>query len=255
MPSLPAMEIAYVERSLAGADLATARALAERLDLRVERRESDWDGLPDPRLIVVQAHRLHEEHPLDPNPLVRGLARAGVRETIERAGRAGVPYVLTVPGFGDDLVEDPVSVAVEAYREFVDVAQRAGVTLLVELLAPRRLRILNQAAEFAHWMKGLNAGSHLLAALDTGHLLDAGLDPLAVVRDWPLEVGLLQLRGPGGGFPPHGMPLKALLCEARPQVVSVEHHQSVDEHQIEVFLTRLRRARGRALQANDSLGI
>lgn len=246
------MEIAYVERSLAGADLDAARALAERLDLRVERRESDWDGVPDSRLAVLQAYRLHEQHPLDPDPLVRGLARASVRETIERAGRAGVPFVLTVPGLGDDLVQDPVGVATEAYREFAEVARRAGVTLLVELLAPRRLRVLSQAAELATWMRELDAGPHLQAALDTGHLLDAGLDPLAVVRDWPLEVGLLQLRGPGGGFPPHGMPLKTLLREARPRVVSVEHHDPVDEAQVEAFLKRLRRARERALEADET---
>lgn len=248
------MDIAYVERSLAGADLDTARSIAERLDLRVERRESDWNGVPDPRLVVLQAYRLHEQHPLDPNPLVRGLARASVRETIERAGRAGVPFVLTAPGFGDDLVQDPRGVASEAYREFVQVAQRAGVTLLVELLSPRRLRVLNQAAELATWMRELDAGPHLQAALDTGHLLDAGLDPLAVARDWPLEVGLLQLRGPGGGFPPHALPLKSLLREARPRVVSVEHHDPVDPAQIETFLTRLRRARDRALQADETAG-
>lgn len=248
------MEVAYVERSLPGSDLTANRALAERLDLRVERRESDWNGVPDPRLLVLQAHRLHEQHPLDPDPLVRGLARSSVKQTIERAGRAGVPYVLTAPGFGDDLVQNPVDVATAAYQEFVEAARRAGVTLLVELLSPRRLPVLSRAVELSAWLRELNAGPHLKVALDTGHLLDAGLDPLTAVRDWPMEVGLLQLRGPGGGFPPHGMPLKTLLTEARPAIVSVEHHEPVEEAQVEAFLKRLRRARERALEADETAG-
>jgi hypothetical protein len=254
MKSLPAMEVAYVERSLPGADLDAARDLARRWDLRVERRDADWNGVPDPQLVVLQAYSLHEQHPLDPDPLVRGLARAAVKQTIERAGRAGVPYVLTAPGFGDALVRDPVDVAFAAYREFVETAERAGVTLLVELLSPRRLPVLSRAADLAQWMRALDAGPRLQVALDTGHLLDAGLDPLAVVRDWPLEVGLLQLRGPGGAFPPHGMPLKSLLSEARPAVVSVEHHERVEEPQVEAFVARLRRARERALAADETAG-
>lgn len=252
MPDLPAMCIAYVERSLPGESTESRLAQAQRLDLLLERRDGDWNGVPDQRLAVVQAHHLHAKHPLDPDAPTRAAARAAVVRTIQRAGRAGIPYVLTVPGFGDQLVSDPESVARTAYEEFCAVAQECGVTLLVELLSPMRCAALSKATDLARWLRELDAGSTLKAAMDIGHLMDAGCDPVNVLRDWPLPVGLLQLRGPGGAFPPHPLPIRTLLSEARPDIVSVEHHEPAPIDQIEHLLVRVRRARERVLAERET---
>ena len=229
-----ARRLAWVETSVPGPDPAARAAELRRHGLAVEvpltdgretRRTRDH-GL---EVACVQAHKLHEQHFLSPRAEARRRAVEHVVGALEAADEVGARRVLTVCGFGDDLADDPLERCVEGFAAVAPTARRFGVRIGIELLSPARCAAMQSGAELAALLDRLGCPDVFDTVLDTGHLLDAGLDPVATLTTWDLPLGELQLKG-AGSSPPLGLDLRA-LARALPgstELVCVEHRAPID---------------------------
>jgi sugar phosphate isomerase/epimerase len=237
--------LAYVEHCLPGRDPAARIATARRLGLALEvanREEADLEavrgsGVP---VVTVQAHRLHEAHPLHPDPACRDAAAAHVRDTIEVAAALGAGRVLTACGFGERVADRPFDRCVEFFSALAAPARGRGVRVLIELLSPLRAGAMTDPEELASLLDTLDAPDVFGAAIDTGHLLDAGREPEAFLDAWGLPVEEFQLRGPGS-TPPPAEPIGRWLAalDAPPAVVAVEHREPVAEDALDDLVHRI----------------
>jgi len=250
-----ATRLAYVETSLPGADRAARLELAHGLGLELEiacRRapgESDrgeaasWSAVA-PAIVAVQAHRMHEVHPLHPDAAVRAAARVHLADALELAARVGARHVVAVCGFGQAVCRDPFGSSVRCFAAVADRARALGVRVLIELLGPGRAGALTGLDDVPRLLAALDAPDVFGCLLDTGHLLDAGRDPEAVLGAWPLPVEAVQLRGPGSRPPGAELPWRAWLAAlgAAPRVVSVEHRAPTTVEAVERLVAELREA-------------
>lgn len=240
--------LAYVETSLPAADRPARFALARTLDLALEIADDGGPlpepGASDPPLVTLQAWRLHEDHPLHPEPERRARARRHVREAIERAAERGIPRVLVACGFGERACEDPFQSCLETFAPAVELARDRGVRLLLEPLSPLRAPALTDADELARLIDALDAPDVVATAVDVGHLADGGHDPCRWLVEWPHPVEELQLRGPRSTPPPPDLPVGALLdaLPAPPAVVCVEHREPLERDALAALVARIRRA-------------
>lgn len=153
-----------------------------------------------------------------------------------------MPHVLAVCGYGSDLVDDPAEVCRAFFADAKDLARDLGRTLVLEPLSPSRAGALTDPGEFQDLLAAVGAPDVVATAIDTGHLLDGGHDPVAVLSAWRHRVAELQLRGAGSTPPPDDAPLAAWLgaCPGAPDVVCVEHRGDVEPDAFDALLARVR---------------
>jgi hypothetical protein len=82
--------------------------------------------------------------------------------------------------------------------------------------------------------------------LDTGHLLDGGHDPTAVVAKWPKRLEELQVRGPNSTPPVPGAALRQWVGAPKrpPAVICVEHGEPITQEDLAALVTHLREEGG-----------
>lgn len=245
VPDLPIL--AYVEHCLPGADVGERLRLARRHDLALEI--ANRQGLEVERLrgsgaviCTVQAWEMHDVHPIHPDPAARRSAEVHVRRTIELAERLGAPRVLTVCGYGSAIVDAPFERCRDFFARLVPFARDRGVRLLVERLGRSRAAAMTAPEAIDRLLDEVGAPDVLGRAVDTGHLLDDGLDPAEILRGRAAEE--LQLRGPGSTPPSADLPVRRWLeaLPARPAIVAVEHHEPTGTAELELLLRTLRGA-------------
>jgi len=245
-------QLCYVAHALPGADSKERGELARELGIGLEvayktgRRELAADlalyqelGVP---VTTLQAWKLHEHHFLSPSESAREAALGHVLDTIQLAAEHGVPRVLVVCGFGEEHCERPFASCRDGLAAALSTARAVRVQLLVELLSPQRSTAMSEPAELARLLSVLDAPRGLASAIDTGHLLDAGLEPPEFLAQWPHHVEELQLRGADSSAPTESIDLSRLLAarSAPPRVVCVEHRHPLPEEELCGLLQRLR---------------
>ncbi|MEM7310677.1 MAG: TIM barrel protein [Planctomycetota bacterium] len=245
--------LAYAFDSLPGAPRERWE-LARRLGLAVEpadRPETDLAlAPPDVPLPTLQAFGMHELHPLHADAEARRGALPYVLGVLGRAASAGIPRVLTASGFRPAVADRAVERCLDFYAALAPRARELGVRVLIEPLSPKRAGALTDPAAVAGLLRELDQPDVFGAALDTGHLLDAGLDPARIVGGWDSPVEELQLRGPRGAPPPvDARTLAWLHAPTRePAVVAVEHRQPINvvalERLVELLRGRMEPGRG-----------
>jgi hypothetical protein len=247
MPDPPVL--AYVEHCLPGADAGERLRLARGHGLALE--VANREGLEVERLrasgvviCTVQAWEMHDVHPIHPDPAARRAAEVHVRRTVEIAERLGAPRVLAVCGYGNVIVDAPFERCRDFFAGLVPFARDRGVRLLVEPLGRSRAAAMTAPEEIDRLLDAIGAPDVLGVAMDTGHLLDDGLDPLTVLADRRRAVGELQLRGPGSTPPSPALPVRRWLeaLPALPGVVTVEHREPVPTTDLEHLLRAVRGA-------------
>ncbi len=243
----PAPRLAWVEHALPGKTAAERLACARRHDLGLEvahRPELERGILRDARaeVVTVQAFGMHEAHPLHPDPARHAAAARHVGEAIELAVELGAARVLAVCGFGAETCARPQESCRSFFAALAPLARERGVRILIELLSPLRAGAMTEPEELERLLDDLEAPEVFAAALDTGHLLDAGRDPLVVLQGFARPVEELQLRGAGSRPPPLDAPFQRWLAalERPPAVVCVEHHGTVAARELQALVAALR---------------
>ena len=240
--------LSYVEEWLPGASTAERIALAQRHGLALEiadRPGFAWEELARTRVPVVtlQAYGMHELHPLHPDLARRAAAAEYVRAVLERAARHGIPRVLTACGFDPCITDRAAERCLDFFAGLAPRARALGVRILIEPLSPRRASAMSSPAAVAELLRALAAPEIFAAALDSGHLWDAGLDPAAVLERFEPPLEELQLRGPDSAPPPADLPLRDWLLRARsrPSIVCIEHRTALAEPALARLIAHLRR--------------
>ena len=249
----PEPATAYVEHCLPAPTpegrlgLALEHGLALEVANRPEAKFDIWADTTVP-VATVQAYGMHEAHPLHPDPQRVRAARRHVRDTIEKATAIGARRVLTVCGFGHEPCDRPFERCVDFFAGVASFAREHGVLVLIEKLSRRRAGAMTGAEELARLFDELDAPDVFRAALDTGHILDDGLDPAGYFKAWRHPVEEIQLRGPNSAPPAPGEPLRDWLgaLPALPAVVCVEHTEAIDRDRLTELVRSLRRELARA---------
>lgn len=226
--------LAYASFSVPGATLAEKAGLLRERGLALELAD---DGSVDAAAVLglgvpvacVQAFRMHDAHPLHADPAVREEARRVVLSALELAARVGCPRVLTVCGFGPPGVERPFEAALGFFASLAAPARALGLRLLVEPLSPRRAGAFTRPAEVRDLLRALASPDVFGAALDTGHMLDGGLDPAAELSAFDGLLEEVQLKGPLSAAPGPELPLRRWLSApgAPPALLAVEHREVI----------------------------
>jgi len=114
--------------------------------------------------------------------------------------------------------------------------------VVIEMLGARRAAAMTSPDEIARLLDELAAPDVFTTAIDTGHLLDAGSDPAAILRRWELPLEELQLRGNDGAPPGRDDPVEQWLGAAasRPRIVCMEHPRPIALADFEALLARVR---------------
>lgn len=239
--------LAYTEHNLPAATpeerFALARAhglaleIAHRDDDRAERARDA--GLP---IVTLQAWRLHEVHPIHPDKKVRGEAFEHLRRTLELAAKLGVPRVLAVPGYGQEICADPFAEARAFFRWLAPVAREHKVRVLLEPLSPLRCAALTAPMVLARLLDEIESPDVFGCAIDTGHVIDSGREVVEYLERWPRKVDELQLKDKGSSPPGLDLPLAKWLrrLKAPPEVVCVEHRLPIEAGELGKLLEHLR---------------
>jgi sugar phosphate isomerase/epimerase len=237
--------LAWVEHCLPATSTAGRLALADRLGLALEvgnRDGLDEDVLHgDVPVVTLQAWDMHTVHPTHPDKRARQAGMLHLAETIELAAAEGIPRVLAICGYGQDVCDHPFEQCRDAFDSVLPLARSRGVKVMIELLSPLRAAAMTDPFEFAGLIDALDAPDVFGTVLDTGHLLDAGADPVEVLSNWRHPVDELQLRGPGSTPPADDLELGELLdaLPRPPAVVAVEYREPLDEAGVERLAARL----------------
>jgi sugar phosphate isomerase/epimerase len=252
----PPPRLAVTPALLRASTLAARVEHANRLGVGLElpcTTFEELDAQRAARLLTLQASGLHTAHALCADPLLRARGIAHLLEALEFSARLGIPRVLAVCGFG---ASDPATAFAHSLAQFRAVTPRAralGVRIVIERLGAARTNAMLEPDEHARLHAELAAPDVYGAALDTGHMLDAGEDPQRVIAAWPLPIEELQLRGRGGTPPALDAPFEAwaLALRAIPSVVCIETRTAAPSStELAVLLARVRAAFGSA----DSTG-
>jgi sugar phosphate isomerase/epimerase len=244
--------LAYVEHALPG-DARLRLELAQRLGLALEvadRPQTELEGIGSSGLAVatVQAWRMHEMHPLRPDARARVEALDVVEHAMDVAARLRAKRVLTVCGFGEEPVDAPFERSLEFFRALAPRARERGLSILIEPLSPLRAAHMTLLDDQRRLMAALAGEGCFATAFDTGHLLDGGLEPAAVLAAWPHPVEEVQLRAAASEAPSEASPLENWI-EALPastRVVAIEHQRPLDPGSLERLIARVRAALSRA---------
>lgn len=239
--------LAYVEHDLPAASPAERIELARAHGLALEVAHRDDDRAERARdaglqLATLQAWRLHEVHPIHPDKKVRGEAYEHLRRTVELAARLGVPRVLAIAGYGQEICAEPFEEARAFFRFFAPVARENKVRVLLEPLSPLRCAALTAPMVLARLLDEIESPDVYGSAIDTGHVIDSGREVGEYLERWPRKVDELQLKGKGSSPPEHDMPLSKWLAKlkAAPEVVCVEHRLPIEAAEFGKVLAHLR---------------
>ncbi len=243
-------DLAYVIDSLTGAPLHERLRWMADLELAAEvanRTQGDeFDDRPYREagvpVVSVQAYAMHGFHPLHPHAEVRAMARAHVRDTVALAARLGARHVITVCGFGQTVVDDPFERSLAFFAELAPWAESHGVRILVEPLSPQRCAAMADPHEVGRLVDALDDPQRFGVVLDTGHLLDAGLDLDALAAAWLRPVAAVQLKGPASAPPTAALAGSWLQrLQSAPSLLSIEHRQPITLRAAEELVMDLRR--------------
>lgn len=239
--------LAYTEHNLPAATPAERFELARVHGLALEVANRDDDraerardaGLP---IATLQAWRMHEVHPIHPDKKVRGEAYEHLRRTIELAAKLGVPRVIAIAGYGQQVCEDPFAEARAFFRFVAPVAREKKVRVLIEPLSPLRCAALTAPMVLARLFEEIESPDVFASAIDTGHVIDSGRDVAEYLERWPRAVAELQLKDKGSSPPGPDMPLSRWLrkLKAVPEVVCIEHRLPIDAQDLAKLLAHLR---------------
>jgi hypothetical protein len=238
--------LAWVEHCLPAPSATERVELAGQLGLALE--VANRTGLEptvvfggEVPVVTLQAWELHSVHPLHPKPAGRRAGMEHLQATIELAAQHSIPRVLAICGYGQEVCDRPFESCRDAFDALTPLARARGVRVVIELLSPLRAAAMTDPFELAGLLDSLDAPDVFGTVLDTGHLLDAGLDPVTVLSGWRHPVDELQLRGAGSTPPPDDLRLGDLLgvLETPPAVVAVEYHEPLDEEGVRRLAARL----------------
>ncbi|MEB3180650.1 MAG: TIM barrel protein [Nostocaceae cyanobacterium] len=220
--SLPAATLPEKLHLAAQEKLALEIANKGNLDIEIYRQA----GIP---IVSVQAYAMHEFHPLHPDSYHRQQAWYHVRETLEIAAKLNVPRIVTVCGFGFDLIDNPWERSLDFFASLVVPAKAAGVQIMIEPLSPRRVGALTNPREIVNLIEMLDEPEVFSLVLDTGHLIDSGYDLDTFFDNWNYPIAELQLKGALSTPPNPNMPVKSWLeaLGQLPKVVCIEHRQPI----------------------------
>lgn len=240
-------QLAYTESSLPGDSLAERLDRAQSLGLALEvvhreefpialYRQSGLD------IVTVQAYGMHDFHPLHRDRAVREAALPYLQGAIEFAANLGVPRLVVVCGFGSELADRPFERSLDFFQRAIPLARKAGVRLLIEPLSPRRCAALNHPQAIARLVDTLDCPEAISMVLDTGHLIDSGLDLDRFFATWNRAIAELQLKGARSSPPNPAMPLQTWLCSLPqlPDAIAVEHRQPIGVQQCADLVSALR---------------
>ena len=178
-------------------------------------------------IVSVIAYRMHDFHPIHSDRTHREQAFPHVQETIEIAAKLNVPRIVTVCGFGYELADRPFERCLDFFTSLAPQAKAAGVKIMIEPLSPLRVGAMTDPEEIARLIDMLNEPSVFSIMLDTGHLVDSGIELNSFFANWKRPVEEIQLKGPRSSPPSPTMPVKQWL-EALlqlPAVICPEHRQ------------------------------
>ena len=239
--------LAYTENSIPGT-VSERLELAARENLALEVANEGnfsielYQGF---QIVSAIAYRMHDFHPIHSDRTHREQAFPHVRETIEIAAKLNVPRIVTVCGFGYELADNPFERCLDFFSSLAPYAKAAGVKIMIEPLSPLRVGVMTDPEEIARLIDMLNEPSVFSIMLDTGHLVDSGIELNSFFANWNRPVEEIQLKGPRSSPPNPTMPVKQWL-EALPQppaVISPEHRQptTVEDlvHLVNVLRTQL----------------
>lgn len=239
------MLLAYNETSIPGTTLSERLKLAKEENLALEvanQGNFDFEVYRDFTIATVQAYAMHDFHPLHPNSQIRDEAFRHVRETLEIAAKLQVPHIVTVCGFGYDLVDRPFDRCFDFFSSLIPVAKAAGVRIAIEPLSPLRSGAMRHPDEIVGLVEMLNEPSVFSILLDTGHLVDSGIELNSFFASWNRSIAELQLKGPRSAPPSPAMPvvqwLKAL--PELPALICPEHRQAILEPDFRELVKGLR---------------
>jgi len=224
-------QLAYVESSLPGATRRERLTLASQCALALEVANTTTSDAfdPDPyrahglSIAAVQAYAMHQVHPLHVDRDRRRQALPHVRDTLQLAAALDAPRVVTVCGFGHRLADRPRERALDFFAALAPLARSLGVRLLIEPLSPARAAAMNDPHEVADLLAALDAPDAMGLVLDTGHLLDSGLDLSDFFESWDRPLDALQLKGRDSAPPDPHQPAGPWLSRIAPLLLSVEH--------------------------------
>jgi sugar phosphate isomerase/epimerase len=239
--------LAYVEHDLPAATPAERFELARAHGLALEVAYRDDDRAERARdaglqIATLQAWRLHEVHPIHPDKRVRGEAYEHLRRTVELAARLGVPRVVAIAGYGQEICAEPFDEARAFFRFFAPVAREQKVRVLLEPLSPLRCAALTAPMVLARLLDEIESPDVYGSAIDTGHVIDSGREVGEYLERWPRKVEELQLKGKGSSAPEHDVPLAKWLqrLKAVPEVVCIEHRLPIEPAELGKLLAHLR---------------
>lgn len=224
--------LAYNESSIPGTSLSERLELANRENLALEvanKGNFEFKLYYNCNISALQAYAMHDFHPIHSDRDRRQEAFRHLKETLELAAILNVPRIVTVCGFGYDLVDSPFERCLEFFASLAIAAKALGVRIMIEPLSPKRAGALTHPDDIARMVEILDEPSVFSIMLDTGHLLDSGIELDSFFQSWNRPIEELQLKGSLSAPPPTSMPLKTWL-ECLPQlpaVICVEHRQPI----------------------------
>lgn len=238
--------IAYTEDSLPAVSPAERFAVIKQWGLAVEIANRGNLSVADYQqagvmIAAVQAYQMHQFHPLHPDLEYRRQAVGHVKDTLTLAAQLHAPHIITVCGFGHDLADLPFERSLEFFASVADQARALGVRILIEPLSPKRVGAMAHPDEVAQLVRHLSQPEVFSMVLDTGHLLDSGINLEAFFSTWQHPIEELQLKGINSSPPDDTLAIEHWLnkMSSLPAVLCVEHRQPITWKGFEQIVRRL----------------
>ncbi|QUY41495.1 sugar phosphate isomerase/epimerase [Acaryochloris marina] len=237
--------LAYNESSLPASSLDKRLQLAAQHHLALEIANSGHLDL-EPYLkanipiAAVQAYAMHDVHPLHPDAQHRQQALHHVHQTLEIAAQLQVPRIVTVCGFGSDVVDSPFERCLDFFSHCAAKAKTLGIKIMIEPLSPRRCEAMTEPYRIGQLVDTLAEPEVFTTLLDTGHLLDSGYDLEAFLPNWPFPTEELQLKGPHSTPPDFSLRPWLMQLPFQPAVLCVEHRQPITLSEFEQLISAIR---------------
>lgn len=224
--------LAYNESSLPASFLGERLQLAAQHHLALEiANHGDLDLNPYLKsnipITAVQAFAMHDVHPLNPDASHRQQALHHVRQTLEIAARLQAPRIVTVCGFGSEVVDSPFERCLDFFSHCAAKAKSLGIKIMIKPLSPRRCAAMTEPYRIGQLVDTLAEPEVFTTLLDTGHLLDSGYDLEAFLSNWPFPTEELQLKGPNSSPPNFSLGQWLRQLPLHPAVLCVEHRQPI----------------------------
>lgn len=237
--------LAYNESSLPAPSWGERLQLATQYDLALEVANQGNLNL-EPYLktnipiTAVQAYAMHDLHPLHPEAQHRYQALHHVQQTLEIAAQLQVHRIVTVCGFGTDVVDSPFEHCLDFFSRCASKAKALGIKIMIEPLSPRRCSAMTDPYQIGQLVETLAEPEVFTTLLDTGHLLDSGYDLETFLPNWTLPTEELQLKGPHSTPPDFSLGQWLMQLPFQPAVVCVEHRQPISLSKFHQLISGLR---------------